>query len=136
MPVGLSGFEFDPTSRRLAGLLAVTVIGPIEALILRNLLASPDRLLSHEEIASAIWLDAEKMPAEPEVQIRRAVRTLQNTFAIVGINSGCIEVVRREGYRFFLPKTLRLRRDLGVGLTEDLLPDETPVDVARLGDVG
>ena len=135
MPDGLSGIEFDPIARHLAGLLAVKVIGPIEAVILRYLIANPDRCVSHYEIAAIVWPEADKMPAEPEVQIRRAVSTLRNTFSIVGIHSGCIEIVRREVYRFFPPHYLRLRRDLGVSPTDYLLPDEVPFDVSRLGNV-
>ena len=124
--------EFDAETRRLAAVFAVTVLKPTEGRLLACLMSRPDALVRHAELTYAVWADADSEPAEPEVSLRRAVFELRQIFLVVGIPADCIEVVRREGFCFRSPQSLRWRRDLNAGLMEDFLPDEAPIDFGEM----
>jgi DNA-binding winged helix-turn-helix (wHTH) protein len=89
-------FRLDPVNQRLWRVGDVVSIQPKAFAVLRYLVERPERLVTRQELLSAIWPDVHVDPGVVKTHINQIRRALQDS-----VNAPqFLETVPRHGYRF------------------------------------
>ncbi len=92
--------------------------------VLEELLLAGNDVVTHDELAGALWPDREFV--DRESGIHTAVRKLRDVLGDSAASPSYVETVPRVGYRFLRPVPTVPERDQATGSASDLAPESRP----------